>query len=137
MRLGVRSKTEIVATIKLGKKDKEIVIQKLGPYMTYFRLSEVRSFTQDDIKFIMKDLPEYAAMMTGVKNYMNNLESSKGTLLSKLKEKYNSIADATVIDMKLSVNQKFKVFLDYEGNVKSVYTTDIEDYDPFNNNVLE
>jgi hypothetical protein len=137
MRLGVRSKTEIVATIKLGKKDKEIVIQKLGPYMTYFRLSEVRSFTQDDIKFIMKDLPEYAAMMTGVKNYMNNLESSKGTLLSKLKEKYNSIADATVMDMKLSVNQKFKVFLDYEGNVKSVYTTDIEDYDPFNNNVLE
>ena len=137
MRLGVRSKTEIVATIKLGKKDKEIVIQKLGPYMTYFRLSEVRSFSQDDIKFIMKDLPEYAAMMTGVKNYMNNLESSKGTLLSKLKEKYNSITDATVMDMKLSVNQKFKVFLDYEGNVKSVYTTDIEDYDPFNNNVLE
>ena len=148
MRLVVKTKSEIVATIKIGKKEKEVVIQKCGPYLTYFRMTEVRAFTPDDIKFIMRDLPEFVQLTRGMENYLANLESNKGRVLEKLKGKYNSLVDATVMDMKLSLNQKHKACLDYEGWLEEpmkealawkdlIYKTDIEEYDPFNNNLLE
>lgn len=140
MVLVVKSKAELIATIKTGKKDKEKVIQTCGPYITKFHLSDVRGFTQDDIKFIMKDLPEYCAVINGLKNYQTNLEANKGQVLEKLKAKYSSLIDASVMDMKIDVNQKFKFWIDYETSIKgvcTVYTTNIEDYDPFNNNLLE
>ena len=137
MILVVKSKAELIATIKTGKKEKEKVIQTCGPYITRFKLSEVRGFTQDDIKFIMKDLPEYCSVFNGLKNYQTNLEANKGQVLEKLKGKYNSLMDASVMDMKIDINQKFKFWIDYETTIKDVYTTTIEDYDPFNNNLLE
>jgi hypothetical protein len=85
----------------------------------------------------MKDLPEYCAVINGLKNYQTNLEANKGQVLEKLKGKYSSLMDASVMDMKIDVNQKFKFWIDYETTIKDVYTTTIEDYDPFNNNLLE
>ena len=135
MRLCIKTKTEIDAVV--GKKPLEI--QKIGPFVTYFNLPAVHAFSEDEIKYIMKELPEYKRQQEDIKKYVNRLEGNKEEIIRKLKELMpRSFSDVNPMDLKFKVTNKFKSWIEFDctASEDTDYRTNIDIYDPLNNNVL-
>lgn len=132
MILDVKTKTRLYATV--GKK--EIILQKVGSDHTKFPLMQVQGYSDKDLEFIMKSIPEFAEQQMAIRQYLNDLEGNKRETLDILKAKYRSIVDAQPMDVKFRAETEFKCRIDYEAVIDQPYITDILDYDPLYNNVL-
>lgn len=139
MVLQVKTKIVIEAMIKRGKgkEDKAYEIQTVGPYITTFQLGCLHAFSDDDVKYIMKAVPEYEEYIAKVKAYVDTLEGDKSTVLRKLQDKHKSLIDTTTLDMRIQLNVSRKHKLILGETIKTPYRTDIPQYDPFDNNMIQ
>ncbi len=135
MRLVVKIKH--VISFDTGKK--EIIIQKVGSDYMYFHLSEVRGFSDGDIKYIISTVPEYENMISGIKAYVNELEGSKTDVLAQLMNKYPKLRDVQPMTCKVKMETKIKHWIDYEGSVNTdvaPYSCVFMSYDKSDANIL-
>lgn len=135
MRLVVKVKH--VISFDTGKK--EIIIQKVGSDYMYFHLSEVRGFSDGDIKYIISTVPEYENMVSSIKAYVNELEGSKTDVLAQLMNKYPKLREVQPMNCKVKLETKIKHWIDYEGNVNTdvaPYSCVFMSYDKSDGNIL-
>lgn len=134
MRLTVTLKHKIV--LDLGKKDKSVTIQSIGPDVIHFKMSEVRAFDDSDIKYIIATLPEYKEFRGDIESYVDKLEGDKANVLEKLKTKKHRLIDVRPSDCKIKLETKIEHCIDYECTEENPYNAVFLGYDYSDGNLL-
>ena len=134
MRLVVKVKHKII--LDLGKHDKDVTIQSIGPNVMHFKLSEVRAFSDSDIKYIISTIPEYASFREDIEKYVDKLEGDKANVLNILKGKKHRLVDIRPVDCKIKLETKIDHYIDYEGEEEEPYYAAFLNYDPSDDNTL-
>ena len=134
MRLVVTVKHKII--LDLGKSGKPVTIQSTSPNVMYFKLSEVRAFSDSDIKYIISTIPDYKEYKAAIKNYVDKLEGEKAAVLDRMKEKKHRLVDTRPVDCKVVLDTKIEHEIDYESDMDEPYRVSFLEYDYTDGNNL-
>lgn len=134
MRLTVTVKHKIV--LDLGKKDKSVTIQSIGPNVIHFKMSEVRAFDDSGIKYIIATLPEYVEFREDIESYVDKLEGDKANVLEKLKAKKHRLIDVRPSECKFKLETKIDHCIDYVCTEENPYNAVFLSYDYSDGNLL-
>ena len=127
MRLCVKVKHKII--LDLGKRDKPVTIQSTGASMIYFKLSEVRAFSDSDIKYIISTIPDYKEYRQAIERYVDDLEGDKANVLSMMQAKKHRLVDTRPVDCKIKLETKIEHWIDYESEEENPFNSVFLHYD--------
>lgn len=134
MRLTVKIKHKII--LDLGKKDKPVTIQTIGPNVIHFKLLDLHAFSNDDIKYILATVPEYEEFQNAIEAYVDKLEGDKANVLEKLKGVKHRLMDMRPVDCKIKLETKIDHWIQYNAYEENEYNADFLTYDSAENNLL-
>ena len=136
MKLEIKIKPSIIFVAKNGKKEIEIKIQKIKPEFIQFKMLAAMPFTDDDVKYMLKSVPEYDVWISDIKRYVNELEGSKQRVLINLQSQFHKLVDTTTSDCKVKLEVKISHSIIYNENIDTEYFASLMSYDPTDENIL-
>jgi len=124
MILAVKVRFKIVLEWTTGmKKDiKTYDLQKVEPCKFAFKLSEVRAFSDDDVKYILKNLPNFKAFKEKVKSKKVELDMKRGEIIAFLQKKEPiKFEKCTLQGSKISLDTKITHGISFDENMTKPY----------------
>ena len=103
----------------LKKKDiKDFNLQKTPACTFHFKLNEVRAFSDDDVKYIIKTLPAFSEFKDKVKNAKAELVARQDEIIKYLKQhnpvKFDTL---TTTNSRIVLNTKLEHYIDYGNEI--------------------
>jgi len=107
----------------LKKKDmKDFNLQKTPTCTFHFKLHEVRAFSDDDVKYIIKTLPAFSEFKEKVKNAKAELVAKHDEIVKYLKQhqpvKFDTL---TTTNSRITLNTKLEHYIDYENDINEEF----------------
>lgn len=107
----------------IKKKDfKDVKLQETPTCTFHFKLSEVRAFSEDDIKYIIETLPKFSEFKEKVKNAKAELVARQDEIVDHLKKwkpvKYDTLTPA---NSRIKLSMKIDHYIDYTADTDEVY----------------
>ena len=119
----VRFKIVLEWTTGMKKSDvKTYDLQKVEPCKFAFKLSEVRAFSDSDVKYILKNMPNYKLFKEKVKTKKADLDMKRGELIEFLKKKDPiKFEKCTLQGSTISLDMKLSHGIYFEENLTKPY----------------